>query len=119
MVLYFSNQYSLIFKYICICRHDPNRATIGSPYYSAPECFQWGAHVTSKADIWSAGAILYHMTYGQPPLQNSAYPPTDSYPTHSNNVEDILHHCLQEHPHRRGSHHWLAHHPYTANPMAF
>lgn len=85
-------------------------------YYSAPECFEMGAHVTSKADIWSAGAILYHMTYGVPPLQYSSNPPSGSNRTNSANVQDVLIHCLQEDPYQRGSHNWLASHPYTTNP---
>src|SRR5271155_2441341 len=97
-------------------RYDPSTSGIGTPYYSAPECFHHNAHITSKADIWSAGAILYHMTYGQPPLQGSSHPPSDSVPTRSTNVDNILNHCLQENPRQRGSHHWLAKHPYTTNP---
>jgi serine/threonine protein kinase len=98
-------------------RYDPNASGIGTPYFSAPECFRRNAHITSKADIWSAGAILYHMTYGEPPLQGSSRPPLDSYPTRSANVADIINRCLQEDPRQRGSHHWLAKHPYTINPM--
>ncbi len=97
-------------------RNDPNADGIGTPYFSAPECFHRGAHITSKADIWSAGAILYHMTYGQPPLEGSHYPPPGSLRTRSPDAENILHHCLQENPHKRGSHDWLAKHPYTTNP---
>jgi len=85
-------------------------------FYSAPECFEMGAHITSKADIWSAGAILYHMAYGVPPFQNSPAPPSDLNRTSSPNVEDVLIHCLQPDPYQRGSHSWLARHPYTMNP---
>ncbi|CAF1598696.1 unnamed protein product, partial [Didymodactylos carnosus] len=36
---------------------------MGTQYYSAPECLEI-YHITFKADIWSAGAILYFITYG-------------------------------------------------------
>jgi serine/threonine protein kinase len=92
---------------------------MGTPYYSAPECLYPGPRVTSKADIWSAGAILYYMTYGKPPFQDSSLPPPHSYPTRSANVADILNHCLQQNVQQRGSHSWLARHPYTSDPRAF
>jgi serine/threonine protein kinase len=59
------------------------------------------------------------MTYGQPPLDSSPYPPHTSHPTRSPNVEDVLHHCLQHNIQKRGSHVWLAKHPYTSDPTAF
>jgi serine/threonine protein kinase len=97
-------------------RHDPDAPAIGTPYFSAPECFHKGASISSKADIWSAGAILYFMTYGQPPLEESAHAPRGMSPTRSPNVDDVLRHCLQQSPHHRRSHSWLAQHPYTVNP---
>jgi serine/threonine protein kinase len=109
----------LINKYICLFRQDPNAPGIGTPHYSAPECFHTDTHITSKADIWSAGAILYHMTYGEAPLQDSPQPPRFSPPTRSANVADILHHCLQHNIQQRGSHSWLANHPYTRDPTVF
>ncbi len=56
------------------------------------------------------------MTYGEPPLAGSSYPPRGSYPTRSANVADMLDRCLQENVRRRNSHKWLAQHPYTTNP---
>jgi serine/threonine protein kinase len=106
-------------RYVFIYRYDPNVAGIGTPYFSAPECFITGARITSKADIWSAGAILYNMTYGDLPREDSSRPPYGSRPTRSTNVEDILYNCLQVDEYRRGSHSWLARHPYTINPTAF
>ena len=38
----------------------------GSPLYMAPEILTSGAY-TSKADLWSAGAIMMEMLTGQPP----------------------------------------------------
>ncbi|CAF3537327.1 unnamed protein product [Rotaria sp. Silwood1] len=95
-----------------------NAEPIGTRCYSAPECFSPGASISSKADIWSAGAILYTMTYGTPPCGDSPYPPYDSHRTRSSHVNDVLKHCLQPNPNRRGSHRWLAQHPYTTNPTA-
>jgi len=69
--------------------------------------------VTSKADIWSAGAILYHLTYGQPPIHDTAQPPLGIQQTRSILVQDIIHHCLQRNLNRRANHYWLAEHPLT------
>jgi serine/threonine protein kinase len=99
-------------------RHDLNAMSIGTPYFSAPECFHEGAHISSKADIWSAGAILYYMTYGQEPLESSSQPPADVSRTSSSNVDSILRGCLQWNTRDRRNHQWLANHPYTANPLA-
>lgn len=99
-------------------RYDPSVGGVGTPGYSAPECFRMQAHVTSKADVWSAGVILYQMTYGIPPPYPSAQPPPRSHGTRSGNVEQILNGCLQYDAHRRVSHNWLAQHPYTNNRSA-
>jgi serine/threonine-protein kinase len=40
---------------------------IGSPLYMAPEQMQSPKSVDARADIWSLGAILYHMLAGRPP----------------------------------------------------
>jgi serine/threonine protein kinase len=58
------------------------------------------------------------MTYGGPPFEDSSRPPPNLHSTRSHNVKDVLNHCLQYDPHQRGSHSWLAHHPYTSNPTA-
>jgi serine/threonine protein kinase len=104
------------FVCVCICRHDPNAPGIGTRCFSAPECLRTGAHITPKADIWSAGAILYNMTYGTPPVENSSFPPERVNRTGSANVAEVLDRCLQENVHHRASHKWLARHPYTTNP---
>ncbi|CAF2536390.1 unnamed protein product [Rotaria sp. Silwood2] len=90
----------------------------GTHYFSAPECWSRGVRITSKADIWSAGAILYNMTYGVAPITSSFHPPSNMRPTSSPHVNDVLNHCLQQDPDRRESHHWLAQHPYTTDPTA-
>ena len=74
--------------------------------------------MSSKADIWSAGAILYYMTYGREPEQNSPRPPYRVSPTNSPSVADVLNGCLQRNSEMRGSHTWLATHPYSADPSS-
>jgi eukaryotic-like serine/threonine-protein kinase len=41
---------------------------IGTPYYIAPEQVRGRQDVDGRADIYSLGATLYHMTTGQPPF---------------------------------------------------
>ncbi len=98
-----------------IFRHNAHRLG-GSPFYSAPECFEGVFRITSKADIWSLGAILYYLTYGFAPQFLSSQPPPGHRPTHSALVQDVLHHSLQVNPHRRASHQWFAQHPLTVGP---
>ncbi|CAF0741263.1 unnamed protein product [Didymodactylos carnosus] len=93
---------------------------IGTPYFSAPEVMQeeYGVyrHYSPKADIWSMGAILYYMTYGQPPRYHSGYasaPPPGMHTTRDNALQDLLHHTLHTSPHSRPNITWVAQHPYT------
>ncbi|CAF1309839.1 unnamed protein product [Adineta ricciae] len=88
----------------------------GTRFYSGPECLSGQYPVTSKADIWSLGAILYFLTYGTPPLLESFYPPPNIPPTRSSLVKNLLHACLQRNPSRRPTHQWLAQHPFTVGP---
>jgi serine/threonine protein kinase len=88
----------------------------GTEYYSAPECTKGGAPITTKADIWSAGAVLYSITYGKVPFNRSSEPPSDSSRTRSNLVHEVIDRCLQRDLHRRASHRWLAHHPFSSGP---
>ncbi|HVS39436.1 MAG TPA: serine/threonine-protein kinase [Gemmataceae bacterium] len=42
--------------------------TIGTPYYIAPEQIRGRGDIDVRADLYSLGATLYHMTTGQPPF---------------------------------------------------
>jgi serine/threonine protein kinase len=79
----------------------------GTYYFSAPECLNGGVPVTSKADIWSAGAVLYYWTSQPPP----AIPLTKSALIH-----DVFYHCLQLNPYQRPWQLELALHPLTSSP---
>ncbi|CAF1260950.1 unnamed protein product [Adineta ricciae] len=91
----------------------------GSHPYSAPECFTRQMPITSKADIWSIGAILYYTTYGKSPVHESPRAPMGIPPTQSNLVQSVLYHSLQRNPYRRVDHHWLIEHPLTKSNAAF
>jgi serine/threonine protein kinase len=95
---------------------NTSQSTGGTPYFSAPECLQRGATITTKADIWSVGAVLYAMTYGTPPMSNNSQPPHGQSRTRSSLIHEIIDRCLQHNVHQRASHHWLAQHPLTRNP---
>ena len=47
-------------------------AILGTPYYMAPEQAA-GDEVDSRADIWSAGAVLFHAITGRPPFDEDTY----------------------------------------------
>ncbi|UJR06974.1 hypothetical protein I4U23_011262 [Adineta vaga] len=100
-------------------RYNRYQGTGGTRPYSAPECFWSGFPITSKADIWSIGAILYLITYGIGPLYESSQPPMGSRPTRSSLVQDVLHHCLQRNSYQRADHRWISEHPLTRSILKF
>ncbi len=88
----------------------------------APEIF---AHETGfKSDIWSAGIILYEMTYGRPPYFNiidrkqkvvaiSSRTPISLRPLRDRYLLDCMKRCLQTDSRRRPDGYQLQAHPYT------
>lgn len=50
------------------------KLTIGTPFYSAPEQIDSPETVDQRADLYSAGAILYRMVTGHLPDKNPALP---------------------------------------------
>ena len=116
-------------------------AVLGTPFYMAPEQAISSHMVTASADVYSLGAILYHVLTGHPPftgdtpmevlrraenqpaprprLRNRRIPP---------DLETICLKCLEKDPKRRYSsalalaedlEHWLKHEPIRAKRSGF
>jgi serine/threonine-protein kinase len=116
-------------------------ALLGTPFYMAPEQAISSHMVTPSADVYSLGAILYHLLTGHPPftgdtpmevlhraenqpaprprLTNRRIPP---------DLETICLKCLEKDPKRRYSsalalaedlEHWLKHEPIRAKRSGF
>ena len=90
--------------------------------YMAPEVF---SHQTShKSDVWSAGIILYEMTYGRPPyyaivdrnqkvMAISSMVPISFPPVRDRALFDCMRRSLSANPNIRPSAQQLLGHPYT------
>src|SRR5437588_9819249 len=112
-------------------------ATLGTPGYIAPEQAECrAAELTSAADIYSLGAILFHLLAGRPPfvgptvlyvIHQAAATPAPRLrslaPSLDRDLETIVAHCLESDPDARYQsaealaidlEHWLRHEPIQA-----
>lgn len=85
----------------------PTGAVIGTPRYMSPEQVQ-GTRLDGRADLYSAGIILYEWLVGMPPFISGdiAYqqvnmppsPPMEQNPQIPKDVNDIVLKCLEKNP---------------------
>jgi len=50
------------------------KAVLGSPCYMAPEQMRSARDVDARADVWSLGAVLFHLIAGRPPFSEDSLP---------------------------------------------
>ncbi|CAF1289088.1 unnamed protein product [Adineta steineri] len=91
----------------------------GSQPYSAPEVTLISLrHITintTKADVWSWGAVLFRMTYMTAPdyFEPCYHPPRHQRQTRDPHLRDILRNTLVIDPRARPDPSWFLDHPYT------
>lgn len=71
------------------CDLTQTLAILGTPYYMAPEQAKDSKAVTAAADIYSLGAILFHLLAGRPPVEGET-------------PIEVLHRAAQQTPRLKG-----------------
>jgi len=112
---------------------------LGSPNYMAPEQAAGSSQLTTAADVYSLGAIMYEVLTGRPPFQSPTpletmrkvmgeelIPPHSLYSFADRDLETICIKCMQKQAARRYGtalelaedlERWLRHEPILARPV--
>jgi serine/threonine protein kinase/Tfp pilus assembly protein PilF len=123
------------------CDLTQTLAILGTPYYMAPEQATDSRGVTAAADVYSLGAILYHLLTGRPPFagdtpmevlhraeKESPKPPRLTNQHVPRDLETICLKCLAKEPATRYAsaaalaedlERWLKHQPIQAKRSGF
>jgi tetratricopeptide (TPR) repeat protein len=95
--------------------HTPSGDFVGTPHYMAPEqALGQSKGAGPAADVYSLGAILYHLLAGRPPFKGGTVyevleqvrwqepdPPSRAHPHLPRDLDTVCLKCLEKDPHRR------------------